>query len=36
MFRDVLTKYPLIANSSSQHTDILFPQVRNYLISVSP
>ena len=31
MFRDVLSKYPLIANNSSQHSDILFPQVPSYL-----
>lgn len=31
MFRDVLTKYPLIANSSSQQSDILFPQVLTLL-----
>ena len=28
MFRDVLTKYPLIANNASQHKDILYPQVK--------
>jgi hypothetical protein len=27
MFRDVLTKYPLVANNHSQHKDILYPQV---------
>jgi hypothetical protein len=28
MFRDVLTKYPLVANNASQRSDILYPQVR--------
>jgi hypothetical protein len=27
MFRDVLTKYPLVANNASQRSDILYPQV---------
>lgn len=32
MFRDVLTKYPLLANASSQQSDILFPQFQLLLI----
>ncbi|KAJ1427008.1 hypothetical protein B484DRAFT_397353 [Ochromonadaceae sp. CCMP2298] len=35
MFRDVLTKYPLVANASSQNADILFPQFQILLISAA-
>jgi hypothetical protein len=34
MFRDVLAKYPLIANASSQHSDILYPQVILFVLSL--
>jgi hypothetical protein len=33
MFRDVLTKYPLVANNHSQHKDILYPQVTTFAVS---
>jgi hypothetical protein len=32
MFRDVLTKYPLVANNVSQRADILFPQFQLLLV----
>jgi hypothetical protein len=35
MFRDVLTKYPLVANGNSQHADILFPQFQLLLVMVA-
>jgi len=35
MFRDIITKYPLIANSASQNADILFPQFQLLLVMVA-